>query len=131
MNAPNDNTAARGLRGWASPPRSGMRRIISPWEYHHLRAFAGMRIAGGMVAFILGSIVVSEVSNAWVIFGAFLLAVAVANFLFAFWELTIARSEPARDLSTLGQRKALMYLARSSGMGTDTLAYPCDSRRPS
>jgi len=108
-----------------------MRRIISPWEYPHLRAFAGMRIAGGMVAFVLGVIVVSEVSNAWVIFGAFLLAVAVANFLFAFWELTIAHSEPARDPSTLGQRKALMDLARSSGMGTDTLAYPCDRGRPS
>ena len=33
MYAPNDNTAPKGLRGWwASPPRSGMRRMISPWE---------------------------------------------------------------------------------------------------
>ena len=30
MNAPNDNTTAKGLSGWwASPPRSGMRHIIS------------------------------------------------------------------------------------------------------
>ena len=33
MHAPTDNTAAKGLRGWwAAPPRSGMRRMISPWE---------------------------------------------------------------------------------------------------
>ena len=31
MNAPNDDTAAKGLRGWwARPPRSGMRRGIAP-----------------------------------------------------------------------------------------------------
>jgi hypothetical protein len=29
MNAPNDNTAAKGLRGWwLSPPRPGMQRLI-------------------------------------------------------------------------------------------------------
>ena len=33
MYAPNDNTAPKGLRGWwASPPRSGMRRMMSPGE---------------------------------------------------------------------------------------------------
>ena len=33
MYAPNGNTAPKGLRGWwAAPPRSGMRRMISPWE---------------------------------------------------------------------------------------------------
>jgi hypothetical protein len=31
MYAPKHNTASKGLRGWwASPPRSGMRRMISP-----------------------------------------------------------------------------------------------------
>ena len=51
MNAPSDNTAAKGLRGWwASPPRTGIRRLIVPWEYRHLRAFGVMRIAGGSVA---------------------------------------------------------------------------------
>ena len=31
MNAPNDNTARKGLRGWwLSPPRSGMQRLIAP-----------------------------------------------------------------------------------------------------
>jgi hypothetical protein len=97
MNAPKDNTTARGLRGWwASPPRSGMRRIISPWEYRHLRAFAGVRIGGGIVAAGLGAFILSEAHNAWAIFGAFLLAVGAANFWFASWELSIARSESAR-----------------------------------
>ena len=33
MNAHNDNTAAKGLRGWwLSPPRPGMQRIICPWD---------------------------------------------------------------------------------------------------
>jgi hypothetical protein len=31
MNASNDNTAPKGLRGWwASPPRPGMHRLINP-----------------------------------------------------------------------------------------------------
>ena len=47
MNAPDDNTAAKGLRGWwASPPRPGMERLIVPYEYRHLRFFGAGRIAG-------------------------------------------------------------------------------------
>ena len=38
MHAANDNTAAKGLRGWwLTPPRPGLRRLINPWEYRHLR----------------------------------------------------------------------------------------------
>ena len=48
MNASNVNTAAKILRGWwASPPRRGIRRLIIPWEYRHLRGFGLTRIAGG------------------------------------------------------------------------------------
>ena len=37
MHVSNDNTASKGLRGWwASPPRSGRRRVISPWEYRRI-----------------------------------------------------------------------------------------------
>lgn len=50
MNAANDNTARKGLRGWwLSPPRPGPQRLINPWDYHHLRVFGVMRIAGGIV----------------------------------------------------------------------------------
>ncbi len=51
MNAPDRNTAAKRLREWwASRPRSGLQRLIIPWEYRHLRVFGVMRIAGGIVA---------------------------------------------------------------------------------
>ena len=37
MHALNDNSAPKGpRRWWASPPRSGMRRVISPWEYRRI-----------------------------------------------------------------------------------------------
>jgi hypothetical protein len=46
MGAPDDNTAAKGLRGWwASPARSGLQRLIVPWGYRHLRGFGVTRIA--------------------------------------------------------------------------------------
>ena len=65
-----------------------MRRIISPWEYRHLRAWAAVRIGGGIVAAVLGAFVLSEVSGAWTIFGALLLAAGAANFWFACRELS-------------------------------------------
>jgi hypothetical protein len=100
MNAPKDNTAAKGLRGWwASPPRSGMQRILIPWEYRHLRAFAGVRIASGVVLVGLGAVTLSLGGNDAETYGwatAFL-ALAAAQFAFAYWELTIARSASARS----------------------------------
>jgi hypothetical protein len=37
MHVSNENTASKGLRGWwASPPRSGRQRVISPWEYRRI-----------------------------------------------------------------------------------------------
>lgn len=96
MNASHDNTAPTGLRGWwLSPPRSGMRLLIAPWEYRHLRAWAAVRAASAVVAAGLGAIVVNLAGDAWVIFGVFLLAVALAQVLFASWELSIARSGSA------------------------------------
>ena len=66
MNAPHDNTAPKGLRGWwASPPRSGMRRLISPWEYRHLRAWAGVRIAGAIGLAGLGVVTLSFGGSDW------------------------------------------------------------------
>jgi hypothetical protein len=44
MRAPNDNTAAKGLRGWwPTPPRHGMRRLVNPWAHCQLGTF-GVRI---------------------------------------------------------------------------------------
>ena len=94
MNAPNDNTAAKGLRGWwRSPPRTGMQRLIVPYEYRHLRVFGVGRIAGGSVAAAAGLICLSYGVYAW---AAFFLVIAALNLAGGSWYLTIDRSAPAR-----------------------------------
>jgi hypothetical protein len=93
MDASSDSTVPKGLRGWwLSPPRSGMRRFLAPWEYRHLRPFAALHIVGGTVALVLGGIVLSLVTNAWLILGVFWMVVALANYAVAYWELSIAES---------------------------------------
>jgi hypothetical protein len=95
MRAPNNDADSKGLRGWwTSPPRSGMQLIISPWEYRHLRAWAGVRIVGGAVLAALGVVTLAFGGNDWKTYGWALvfLAPAAANFAFASWELSIARS---------------------------------------
>jgi hypothetical protein len=99
MNAQNDNTAAKGLRGWwTSPQRSGVRLIIAPWEYRHLLGFARVRIASAFVLTSLGLVTLNVGGHdakayAWTL--AFL-AMAAAQFAWAYWELTIARSASPR-----------------------------------
>ncbi len=94
MNAANDNAGAKGVRGWwLSPPRSGMRRLLAPFEYRHLRAFGVTRIAGGFVAAAAAVACLSYAAYGWT---AFFLAVAVLNLAGGYWELTIARSSPPR-----------------------------------
>ena len=98
MDAPNDNTAPKGLRGWwSSPPRSGMRRIIAPWEYRHPRAFARLRIAAGFVLAGIGAVTLvgGSFTAAAVGFGVLFLAAAAASFAWAAWDLAIARSTSA------------------------------------
>ena len=94
MNAPNDNTAAKGLRGWwQSPPRPGLQRLINPWEYGHLRAFGLTRIAGGGVAAAAGVVCLSYGAKGW---AAFFLVIAALNLAGGSWYIAIARSAPAR-----------------------------------
>ena len=94
MDAPNDNTAPKGLRGWwLSPPRSGMHRLINPWEYRHLRVFGVTRIAGGSVAAAAGVVCLSYGVYGW---AAFFLVLAALNLAGGYWYLTIARSASAR-----------------------------------
>ena len=99
MNAGNDNTGPSGLRGWwASPARSGMQRIISPWEYRHLRVFAGVRIAAGAALVGLSVVTLNFGGNDGKTYGwaLFFLVLAAANVAFASWELNIAGSAAAR-----------------------------------
>jgi hypothetical protein len=94
MNASNDNTAAKGLRGWwLSPSRPGTHRLINPWEYRHLRAFGVTRIAGGSVAAAAGLVCLAYGVHGW---AAFFLLLATLNLAGGYWYLTIARSAPAR-----------------------------------
>ncbi|HUA46633.1 MAG TPA: hypothetical protein VMA77_15485 [Solirubrobacteraceae bacterium] len=98
MQAADNNTASKGLAGWwKSPPRTGMRLIISPWEYRHLRAWARVRITTGIVLAGLGLVTLSFGGNdsktyAWTL--AFF-AAATAQWAYAYWELSIARSTAA------------------------------------
>jgi hypothetical protein len=84
MNAPIDN---------ATPSRTGMRRVFPPWEYRHLRAWAGARIFGGIVLAGLGALMLAYGSSGWATFWLVLAALAFAG---GYWELTIARSASAR-----------------------------------
>jgi uncharacterized membrane protein YgaE (UPF0421/DUF939 family) len=71
-----------------------MQLIISPWEYRHLRRFAGLRIGGGAVAAGLGVVTLAFGGNDWKTYGWTLvfLAIAAANLGWAYWEFSIARS---------------------------------------
>ena len=94
MNAPNENTDAKGLRGlWLPPPRPGMQRLINPWEYGHLRVFGVTRIAGGSVAAVAGVVCLSYRVYGW---AAFFLVVGALNLAGGCWYLTVARSASAR-----------------------------------
>ncbi len=94
MNVPNHNGPAKRIRDWwAAPTRSGLRRLIIPWEYRHLRVFGVLRIAAGMVAAGIGAFVLSYAAYGW---AAFFLAIGAANLAVGYWEITLARSAAAR-----------------------------------
>jgi hypothetical protein len=86
--------AAKGVRGWwLTPPRTGIQRLIAPWEYRHLRLYGGIGIAGGSVGTAAGLICLSYSAYGW---AAFFLAVAALRLAAASWFLTIAFSAPAQ-----------------------------------
>ena len=92
MNAPNDNAVWKRLRGWwASPPRTGMQRLIAPYEYRHLRLFGVGRMAGGSVAATAGVVCLSYGVYGW---AAFFLVLAGLNLAGGSWYLTVAGSAP-------------------------------------
>jgi len=94
MNARNDHSAAKGLRGWwLSPPRPGLQRLINPVAYRHLRFFGVGHIAGGSVAAAAGVICLSYGVYGW---AAFFLVIAALNIGGGYWYLTIDRSAAAR-----------------------------------
>ncbi len=89
-----NDTAAKGLRGWwTSPPRSGLRLIISPVEYRHLRAWGRVRIASAVVLTGLGVVTLSFGGNDRKTYGwaIWFLGGAAANVAYGSWERSIAR----------------------------------------
>ena len=108
MNAPNDNTAPKSLRGWwASPPRPGLQRLISPWEYRHLGVSGVTRAAGGGFQLGIGLVLVSLGRSAGTDqerrkmyrLSAWFLVPAAANLAAGYWYTTIASSASARTSS--------------------------------
>jgi hypothetical protein len=93
VNSSDGRTAGNGLRGWwQTPPRSGMQRLIVPYEYRHLRGYGLLRIAGGSVALAAGAVCLSCDADAW---AAFFLVVGALNLAGGCWYVTIARSAAA------------------------------------
>jgi hypothetical protein len=115
MHAPPNDTAPKGLRGWwTSPPRSGTRLIISPWEYRHLRAWARVRTASGIALAGLGVVTLSFGGNDWKTYGwtmAFL-AAAAANSAFG---LLGAEHRSLRSCPNLSLRRSARWRASRAG----------------
>jgi hypothetical protein len=74
-------------------PRRGLQRLITPWEYRHLRVFAVMRIASAIVLAGIGAFILSYSAYGW---AALFLVLGALNLAGGYWYLTIARSASAR-----------------------------------
>ncbi len=72
-----------------TPPRTGMRRLISPWGMRNLRLTAGIRFAVVVFLLVLSAVLIAVGYGNW---AAVPLAGAALNFAWAYWELSIARS---------------------------------------
>ncbi|MGA8015929.1 MAG: hypothetical protein WCB85_08440 [Candidatus Dormiibacterota bacterium] len=93
MNAANNSTAWNRLRAWwLTPPRTGLQRLIHPWEYRHLRFWGVRKIAAGSVAVAVGIICLAYAGYGW---AAPFLVVAALNIAWGCWDLAIARSASA------------------------------------
>jgi hypothetical protein len=105
MNAPHDITAAKGLRGrWLSPPRPGMQRLISPWEYRHLGVSGATRAAAGGFQLGIGLVLISlgrsaktdQEQRKMYRLAAWFLVPAAGNLAGGYWYTAIASSASAR-----------------------------------
>ena len=93
MRASSDNTP---------PPRSGLKRLISPWEYRHLHTSMAVRFAGGGFQLGIGLVLISlgrkaetdaERRQCYTL-AAWFLVPAVGNFVGGLLDLSVARTAP-------------------------------------
>jgi hypothetical protein len=95
MHAPGDNTP---------PSRTGLQRLISPWEYRHPHASMAARFAGGGFQLAIGLVLISAGRQAETVaerrkmyrLAAWFLVPAAGNFAAGLLDLTVARAAPAR-----------------------------------
>jgi len=95
MHAAGDNTP---------PSRSGLKRLITPWEYRHLHASIAVRFAGGGFQLGIGLVLLSLGKKAdtdaerrkCYRLAAWFLVPAAGNFLGGLLDLTVARTAPPR-----------------------------------
>jgi low temperature requirement protein LtrA len=84
------------------PPRSGLKRLISPWEYRHVHASMAVRFAGGGFQLGIGLVLISLGRKAETDaerrkcyrLAAWFLVPAVGNFLGGLLDLSVARTAP-------------------------------------
>ncbi len=84
------------------PSRSGLRRLIGPWEYRHLQAVANMRFAAGGFQLAIGLVLISLGRQAGTDaerrkmyrLSAWFLVPAVGNFLGGYLDTIAARTAP-------------------------------------
>jgi hypothetical protein len=88
----------------ARSSRSGLARLMAPWEYRHPLASMAARFAGGGFQLGIGLVLISlgrkaetdaERSKCYKL-AAWFLVPAVGNFLGGFLDLTVARAAPPR-----------------------------------
>jgi hypothetical protein len=79
MRASANNTAAS---------RTGLRAIITPWGFRHLRFVAGIRFAAAIFLLIIGLHMASIGQPGW---AAFLLFFSAVHVVWGSWQVSIAR----------------------------------------
>jgi hypothetical protein len=88
----------------STPSRSGLTRLMAPWEYRHPHASMAARFAGGGFQLGVGLVLISLGRKAETDaerrkcykFAAWFLLPAVGNFVGGFLDMTVARTAPPR-----------------------------------
>jgi len=87
-----------------TPPRSGLGRLITPWEYRHLHAVANLRFAAGGFQLGIGLVLLSlgrkadtdQERRKMYRLSAWFLVPAAGNFLGGYLDTIAARTPPPR-----------------------------------